>query len=349
MHGTDDRPPKPQDDGVAPAAAGTASGRTPRTLLDAVRERIRYRHYSYRTEEAYVGWVRRFVAFPGRRHPRELGATEIEAFLNHLANERDAAASTHNQALSALLFLYGDVLGVELPWLGDIERPKRPRRLPVVLTRQEVRDVLARMEGCAGLMATLLYGTGMRLMECARLRVKDVDLARGEITVRHGKGGRDRVTMVPRALAEPLRRQLAQARIVWQDDRTRMAPGVELPGALSIKYPKAGESWGWFWVFPAAKPSRDPRTGVRRRHHLHEETVQRAVKRAVRAAGIPKPATTHTLRHAFATHLLESGYDIRTIQELLGHRDVATTMIYTHVLNRGGRGVTSPLDTAAAG
>ena len=349
MHGTDDRPPKPQDDGVAPAAAGTASGRTPRTLLDAVRERIRYRHYSYRTEEAYVGWVRRFVAFHGRRHPRELGATEIEAFLNHLANERDAAASTHNQALSALLFLYGDVLGVELPWLGDIERPKRPRRLPVVLTRQEVRDVLARMEGCAGLMATLLYGTGMRLMECARLRVKDVDLARGEITVRHGKGGRDRVTMVPRALAEPLRRQLAQARIVWQDDRTRMAPGVELPGALAIKYPKAGESWGWFWVFPAAKPSRDPRTGVRRRYHLHEETVQRAVKRAVRAAGIPKPATTHTLRHAFATHLLESGYDIRTIQELLGHRDVATTMIYTHVLNRGGRGVTSPLDTAAAG
>lgn len=348
MHGTDHWPPEPQYGGAAPAAAGTQSARAPRTLLDAVRERIRYRHYSYRTEEAYIGWVRRFVAFHGRRHPREMGAAEVEAFLNHLANDRDAAASTHNQALSALLFLYGEVLSVELPWLGEIDRPKRPRRLPVVLTRQEVREVLARMEGGAGLMAALLYGTGMRLMECARLRVKDVDLARGEITVRHGKGGRDRVTMMPRTLAEPLRRQIAQARVAWQDDRARRVPGVELPGALAVKYPRAGEAWGWFWVFPAAKPSRDPRTGVRRRHHVHEELVQRAVKRAVRAAGIAKPATTHTLRHAFATHLLESGYDIRTIQELLGHRDVATTMIYTHVLNRGGRGVASPLDATDA-
>ena len=344
MHGTGEQAPNQHDGGAAPAAAGSALARTPRTLLDAVRERIRYRHYSYRTEEAYVGRVRRFVAFHGRRHPREMGAAQIEAFLNDLANERDAAASTHNQALSALLFLYGEVLGVELPWLGNIDRPKRPRRLPVVLTRQEVRDVLAHLDGCAGLMATLLYGTGMRLMECARLRVKDVDLARSEITVRHGKGGRDRVTMVPRALANPLRRQLAHARVEWQDDRARGAPGVELPGALAAKYPKAGESWGWFWVFPAAKASRDPRSGVQRRHHVNEETVQRAVKRAVRAAGIAKPATTHTLRHAFATHLLESGYDIRTIQELLGHRDVATTMIYTHVLNRGGHGVVSPLD-----
>jgi integron integrase len=293
MHGTGEQAPHQHDGGAAPAAAGSALARTPRTLLDAVRERIRYRHYSYRTEEAYVGWVRRFVAFHGRRHPREMGAAEIEAFLNDLANERDAAASTHNQALSALLFLYGEVLGVELPWLGDIDRPKRPRRLPVVLTRQEVRDVLAHMDGCAGLMATLLYGTGMRLMECARLRVKDVDLARSEITVRHGKGGRDRVTMVPRALADPLRRQLAHARVEWQDDRARGAPGVELPGALAAKYPKAGESWGWFWVFPAAKASRDPRSGVQRRHHVNEETVQRAV----RAAGIAKPATTHTLRH----------------------------------------------------
>jgi integron integrase len=344
MHGTGEQAPNQHDGGAAPAAAGSALARTPRTLLDAVRERIRYRHYSYRTEEAYVGRVRRFVAFHGRRHPREMGAAQIEAFLNDLANERDAAASTHNQALSALLFLYGEVLGVELPWLGNIDRPKRPRRLPVVLTRQEVRDVLAHMDGCAGLMATLLYGTGMRLMECSRLRVKDVDLARGEITVRHGKGGRDRVTMVPRALADPLRRQLAHARVEWQDDRARGAPGVELPGALAAKYPKAGESWGWFWVFPAAKASRDPRSGVQRRHHVNEETFQRAVKRAVRAAGIAKPATTHTLRHAFATHLLESGYDIRTIQELLGHRDVATTMIYTHVLDRGGHGVVSPLD-----
>jgi integron integrase len=293
MHGTGEQAPNQHDGGAAPAAAGSALARTPRTLLDAVRERIRYRHYSYRTEEAYVGWVRRFVAFHGRRHPREMGAAQIEAFLNDLANERDAAASTHNQALSALLFLYGEVLGVELPWLGNIDRPKRPRRLPVVLTRQEVRDVLAHMDGCAGLMATLLYGTGMRLMECSRLRVKDVDLARGEITVRHGKGGRDRVTMVPRALADPLRRQLAHARVEWQDDRARGAPGVELPGALAAKYPKAGESWGWFWVFPAAKASRDPRSGVQRRHHVNEETVQRAV----RAAGIAKPATTHTLRH----------------------------------------------------
>lgn len=253
-----------------------------------------------------------------------MGAAEIEAFLNHLANERDAAASTHNQALSALLFLYGEVLGVELPWLGEIDRPKRRRRLPVVLARQEVREVLAQMDGCAGLMAALLYGTGMRLIECARLRVKDVDLARGEITVRHGKGGRDLVAMVPRALAEPLRRQIAQARIAWQDDRARETPGADLSGALAVKYPRAGEAWGWSWVFPAARASRDPRTGVQRRHHVHEETIQRAVKRAVRAAGIAKPATTHTLRHAFATHLLESGCDIRTIQELLGHREVAT-------------------------
>lgn len=348
MHGNDERAPKAQEGTAAPALAGTASPRAPRTLLAAVRERIRYRHYSYRTEEAYVGWIRRFVAFHGRRHPREMGAAEVEAFLNHLANERHAAAATHNQALSALLFLYRDVLGVELPWLGELDRPKQPRRLPVVLTRQEVRQMLARMEGCAGLMATLLYGTGMRLMECARLRVKDVDLARGEITVRHGKGGKDRVTMVPNALAGPLREQLARARLAWHDDRARGAPGVELPGALAAKYPKAGEAWGWFWVFPAAHASRDPRSGMRRRHHVHEEAIQRAVKRAVRAAGIAKPATTHTLRHAFATHLLESGYDIRTIQELLGHRDVATTMIYTHVLNRGGRGVTSPLDTAGS-
>lgn len=274
-----------------------------------------------------------------------MGAAEIEAFLNHLANDRDAAASTHNQALSALLFLYGEVLGVELPWLGDIDRPKRPRRLPVVLTRQEVSDVLARMDRCAGLMAKLLYGTGMRLMECVRLRVKDVDLARGEIIVRHGKGGKDRVTMVPRALADPLRRQLAQARVAWQDDRARRAPGVELPGALAVKYPKAGEAWGWFWVFPAARVSRDPRSDIWRRHHVHEESIQRAVKRAVRAAGIAKPATTHTLRHAFATHLLESGYDIRTIQELLGHRDVAT--FHGRLARCGAVSCRSPLGRSA--
>ena len=331
--------------GAAPAVDtdGTAGTAAPR-LLEVVRERIRYRHFSYRTEQAYVGWVRRYIGFHGRRHPREMGAPKIEAFLNHLANERSVAASTHNQALSALLFLYGDVLGIELPWLGEIERPMRPSRLPVVLSRDEVRALLAQLDGLPALMAGLLYGTGLRLMECVRLRVKDLDLDRGEILVRQGKGGKDRVTMVPRSLVGPLRRQLAHARAAWAADRAAGLPGVELPGALASKYPRAGESWGWFWVFPAPGPSRDPRSGIRRHHHLHEESLQRAIKRAVRAAGIAKPATTHALRHAFATHLLESGYDIRTVQELLGHRDVSTTMIYTHVLNRGGRGVRSPLD-----
>jgi integron integrase len=278
------------------------------------------------------------------RHPREMGGDDFVAFLDHLANERDVAASTHNQALSALLFLYRDVLGVELPWLGDIARPRRPRRLPVVLTREEVQRVLAVMEGSHALMARLLYGTGMRLMECVRLRVKDLDLARGEIVVRQGKGGKDRMTMVPRALVADLRVQLARARVLFAADRQASAPGIELPHALAAKYPGSGASWGWFWVFPAAAPSRDPRSGTVRRHHAHEESLQRAIKRAVRDAGLAKPATTHSLRHSFATHLLESGYDIRTVQELLGHSDVSTTMIYTHVLNRGGRGVVSPLD-----
>jgi len=316
----------------------------PPRLLDEIRRAIRYRHYSYRTEQAYVEWTRRFVRFHAMRHPREMGGDEVVAFLDHLANERDAAASTHNQALSALLFLYHDVLGVELPWLGGIARPRRPRRLPVVLTRDEVHHVLALMEGTHALMARLLYGTGMRLMECVRLRVKDLDLARGEIVVRQGKGGKDRVTMVPRALIPDLRTQLARARVLFAADRRASAPGVELPHALAAKYPGSGASWGWFWVFPAPTPSRDPRSGIVRRHHVHEESLQRAIKRAVCGAGLAKPATTHTLRHSFATHLLESGYDIRTVQELLGHTDVSTTMIYTHVLNRGGHGVVSPLD-----
>jgi integron integrase len=313
-------------------------------LLDEIRRAIRYRHYCYRTEQAYVEWTRRFVRFHGMRHPREMGGDEVVAFLDHLANERDVAASTHNQALSALLFLYRDVLGVELPWLGDIARPRRPRRMPVVLARDEVRDVLTLMEGTHGLMTRILYGTGMRLMECVRLRVKDLDLARGEIVVRQGKGGKDRVTMVPRVLVAELRTQLARARALFAADCRENAPGVELPHALAAKYPASGTSWGWFWVFPSPTPSRDPRSGIVRRHHLHEESLQRAIKRAVRAAGLAKPATTHSLRHSFATHLLESGYDIRTVQELLGHADVSTTMIYTHVLNRGGRGVVSPLD-----
>lgn len=332
-------------DAAAAAVPSSASSTRPR-LLDALRKRIRYRHYSYRTEQVYVEWVRRFVRFHQRRHPREMGAPEIEAFLIHLATERDVAASTHNQALSALLFLYGEVLGVELPWLGEIARPRRARRLPVVLTRDEVRAVLTLLDGVPGLMTQLLYGTGMRLMECVRLRLKDLDLARVEILVHQGKGGKDRVTMVPRALVPALRTQLARAQVLWHADRAAHAPGVELPHALATKYPQAGTSWGWFWVFPSDKLSRDPRSHVERRHHVHEESLQRAVRRAVRAAGIAKPVTPHTFRHAFATHLLESGYDIRTVQELLGHKDISTTMIYTHVLNRGGRGVVSPLDRA---
>jgi integron integrase len=323
-------------------APSTSSSR-PR-LVDEVRRCIRYRHYSYRTEQAYVEWTRRFVRFLGMRHPREMGGGEVVAFLDHLANERDVAASTHNQALSALLFLYRDVLGVELPWVGDIARPRRPQRLPVVLTREEVQRVFGTMEGTHALMARLLYGTGMRLMECVRLRVKDLDLSRGEIVVRQGKGGKDRVTMVPRTLVADLRTQLARARSLFVADRRECAPGVELPHALAAKYPGSRASWGWFWVFPAPRPSRDPRSGIVRRHHVHEESLQRAIKRAVRDAGLAKPATTHTLRHSFATHLLESGYDIRTVQELLGHTDGSTTMIYTHVLNRGGHGVLSPLD-----
>ena len=313
-------------------------------LLAQVRARIRYKHYSYRTEQAYVGWIRQYIHFHGLRHPRELGAPEIEGFLNHLANERNAASSTHNQALSALLFLYGEVLDVELPWLGEIARPKRPRRLPVVLTREEVRMILAQLEGTYSLMARLLYGTGMRLMECVRLRVKDLDLKRHEIVVRQGKGGKDRITMVPAALLPELRNQVARAKIYWQTDVRSDRFGVELPYALAAKYPNASRSWPWFWVFPAHALSRDPRTHVMRRHHIHQDPLQRAVKRAVRTAGSSKPATTHSLRHAFATHLLESGADIRTVQELLGHSDVSTTMIYTHVLNRGRVGVRSPLD-----
>jgi integron integrase len=332
--------------GDADAAAGTEPTGRPPKLLAQVRAAIRYRHYSYRTEQAYVEWTRRFVRFHGCRHPREMGAAEVVAFLTHLAVDRNVAASTHQQALSALLFLYGQVLDVHLPWLGEIERPKKPRRLPVVLSHAEVRAVLDAMEGKAGLMGRLLYGTGLRLMECMRLRVKDVDLARHEITVRHPKGGRDRVTMVPLALVDALRRQMARAQIAWRRDREQQVAGVELPFALARKYPRAGESWGWFWVFPADGLSRDPRSGIERRHHLHEDVLGRAIKRAARAGGVAKPVTAHTFRHAFATHLLEAGHDIRTVQELLGHRDVSTTMIYTHVLNRGGRGVVSPLDRA---
>lgn len=329
-----------QQGGLGAPPSPTSSPR----LLDQVRERIRYKHYSHRTEKAYLGWIRQFIRYHGLRHPKTMGAPEVERFLSALANDRDVSASTQNQALSALLFLYSEVLGIELPWMGGISRPKRPRRLPVVLSKDEVYCLLTQMDGVTGLMAQLLYGTGMRLMECVRLRVKDVDLARREIVVRQGKGGKDRITMVPERLGVPLQSQLLRARATWDADRAKRRAGVELPHALAAKYPGACTTWGWSWVFPAPTLSRDPRSGVIRRHHLHEERLQRAIKRAIRSAGISKPASTHSLRHAFATHLLEAGADIRTIQELLGHRDVSTTMIYTHVLNRGRVGVPSPLD-----
>lgn len=299
---------------------------------------------SIRTEDAYVGWVRRFILANGKRHPRDMGAREVEAFLTDLATRGHVSASTQNQALSALLFLYREVLQLELPWLQDIRRAKRPKRLPVVLSREEVTAILSEMSGMTWLMASLLYGAGLRLMECVRLRVQDVDFARREITVRRGKGGKDRRTMLPAMSMDALQGQLAETRRVHLRDLAAGFGEVWLPDALARKYPHAVREWGWQYVFPASTRSTDPRSGITRRHHLDETVLQRAVKRAVRRARIAKPATCHTLRHSFATHLLEAGHDIRTIQELLGHKDVATTQIYTHVLNRGGHGVLSPLD-----
>jgi integron integrase len=309
-----------------------------------VREAVRLRHYSLRTERAYVGWIKRFILFHGKRHPTEMGAAEVTAFLSRLAVEGNVAAATQQQALAALLFLYRDVLEVELPWMSDIVRPKKPRKLPVVLSRGEVERLLAAMDGTHALMARLLYGSGMRLMECVRLRVKDIDFDRREITVRDGKGAKDRVTMLPSRIEQPLREQLRRASALWEGDLAAGRSGVWLPDALSRKFPNAAASWGWFWVFPARQLSVDPRTGVSRRHHIFEQNLQRAIHTAVHVAGIAKSASAHTLRHSFATSLLESGYDIRTVQELLGHKDVRTTMIYTHVLQRGGLAVRSPLD-----
>ncbi|MFO1364468.1 MAG: integron integrase [Burkholderiales bacterium] len=317
-------------------------------LLDRVRDRIRLKHYSIRTEQAYLDWVRRFVVFHGRRHPRELGHAHVEAFLTHLAVEGKVAAATQNQAKSALLFLYKEVLGTELPWLEGVESAKRPSRLPVVLTPEEVVAVLRRVDGTRGLILRLLYGTGMRMLEVLRLRVKDVDFQRREFLVRDGKGGRDRVTMLPDSLALMLRAHLARVKALHEDDLRAGFGAVYLPFALARKYPHAAREWAWQYVFPALNRSVDPRSGAVRRHHADDQGVQRAMRAALRQAGIAKAATPHTLRHSFATHLLESGSDIRTVQELLGHKDVATTMIYTHVLNRGGRGVTSPIDRGAA-
>jgi integron integrase len=314
-------------------------------LLDLLREQTRYLHYSHRTEDAYVHWVRAYIRFHDLRHPADMARAEIEAFLTWLAAERQVSPSTHNQALSALLFLYQKVLGQQLPWMSDIGRPRQERRLPVVLSHDEVSRVLGALEDPHALLARLLYGTGMRLLEGLRLRVKDIEFDRRAVIVREGKGTKDRVVMLPASLEAPLRAQLAAARALWAADRAAGLPGVYLPHALARKYPRAPESWSWFWVFPQAAPAWDARTQVRRRHHLLDSSFQQRFKAAVAAAGVDKPATPHTLRHSFATHLLLSGYDIRTVQELLGHSDVSTTMIYTHVLRLGGGAVRSPLDS----
>lgn len=318
----------------------------PPKLLDRVRDKIRLKHYSIRTEQSYVQWVRRFILHHDKRHPAEMGAAEVEAFLTHLAVAGRVSASTQNQARSALLFLYKEVLGAALPWLDNVEQAKKPKRLPVVLTPDEARSLLAQLSGVHWLAAVLLYGSGLRLMEALRLRVQDVDFRRREILVREGKGFKDRVTMLPELGAKPLQLHLQAVKALHEKDLAEGFGEVYLPYALARKYPNAGRSWGWQYVFPSGNRSVDPRSGLIRRHHVDEQTIQRAVKQAVRNAGIVKPATPHTLRHSFATHLLQNGQDIRTVQELLGHDDVQTTMIYTHVLNRGGRGVASPLDPA---
>lgn len=326
-----------------PSSDSSLSGQSPK-LLDRVRDRIRRKGYSKRTEQSYAHWIKRYIFFHGKRHPAEMGKDEVEAFLTSLAVDRNVSASTQNLALSAIIFLYREVLEMPLPWLENVERAKKPARLPTVLTRQEVQSVLARLDGTTGLMLKLLYGTGMRLMECVRLRVKDVDFSMGQITVRDGKGGKDRVTMLPRGLVEPLHLHIGQVKALHQADLATGLGGVWLPDALAVKYPGAAKAWGWQYVFPARGISTDPRSGERRRHHVDEKQLQRHIRKAALDAGLVKPVSPHTLRHSFATHLLENGYDIRTVQELLGHSDVSTTMIYTHVLNRGGRGVESPLD-----
>ena len=319
-------------------------GSPPLRLLDRVRGLLRIRHFSRRTEQAYVAWIRRFIFFHGRRHPERLGASEVTRYLSHLASSRQVSASTQNQAFSALLFLYRDVLGRELTGLDQVPRARPPERLPVVLSREEVAELLGRMQGTPRLMCALMYGAGLRLLECCCLRVKDVDFARQELLVRDGKGRRDRVTVLPAQLVPPLRAHLERVERQHRADREGNAGFVALPGALARKFPNAPREWPWQWVFPATRIHVDATTGERRRHHLHETVLQREFAAAVRAAQLTKPATCHTLRHSFATHLLESGSDIRTVQELLGHANVSTTMIYTHVLNRGGLGVTSPLD-----
>ena len=313
-------------------------------LLSQVRHFLRLKHYSIRTEEAYVQAIKRFILFHNKRHPGEMGTEEIRQYLSHIANQGKVSASTQNQALAALLFLYREVLNREIGFIDGIERAKRPLRVPTVLTKEEVKRVLANLSGTHHLMAALLYGAGLRLMECLRLRVKDIDYGYNQIIIRDGKGEKDRRTVLPSALALPLKQQIEKARLFHERDLRQGYGSVYLPYALERKYPSASRELMWQWVFPAIQLSADPRSGQVRRHHASEDALQRAVKRAMRAAAISRPASCHTLRHSFATHLLEDGYDIRTIQELLGHKDVSTTMIYTHVLNKGGKGVRSPLD-----
>lgn len=321
--------------GAAPAKPG---------LFGEVRRHLRLKHYSLRTERAYLGWIRRFIFANGRRHPRDMGGAEVEAFLSDLAIQGRVAPGTQNQALSALLFLYRTVLGTELPWMENVARAKRNRRVPTVLSRDEVQRLLGSMDGRPWLLASLLYGTGMRLMECLRLRVKDIDFDRSEVTVRDGKGGKDRRTMLPRTLVEPLQREIERARLLHERDLAAGFGEARLPHALARKHPAAARDFGWQFVFPSGQLSRDPFDGRLRRHHFDDAALSRAMKSARQRCGIVKPLSAHTLRHSFATHLLEAGYDLRTIQELLGHKDVSTTQIYTHVLNRGGNGVLSPLD-----
>lgn len=317
---------------------------SPVRLLDSVRQAVRLRHYSYRTEKAYVDWIRRYVLFHGKRHPRDMGGHEVTEFLSHLASSRQVAAATQAQALAALLFLYKHVLKVDLPWLENVIRARRPKRLPTVLREEEAKRVIANVSAPYSLVAGLLYGSGLRLLEALRLRIKDVDFYHRRIMIRDGKGFKDRVTVLPDSMLEPLKHHLVQVRLLHEQAMRLGYGGVELPHALSRKCPRASTAWGWQYVFPATRPSVDPRSGVSRRHHIMEDTIQRRVREAARKAGIEAPVSPHTFRHSFATHLLEDGYDIRTVQELLGHKDVSTTQIYTHVMAPGTSSVRSPLD-----
>lgn len=313
-------------------------------FLDQCREAMRFKHFSPRTEEAYLHWIRRYILFHGKRHPKEMGAGEIKAFLTHLAAREHVSASTQNQALNGLVFMYRQVVGVEPGVFSDFERAKRPERIPVVLSREEVRSLLEQLDGTQGLIGRFLYGTGVRLLEGLRMRVKDLDFARGQVIVRGGKGDKDRVTILPESLNEALRAHLHRVRELHERDLATGFGEVWLPGNIRAKWPKAGREWAWQWVFPSAELSIDPETRVRRRHHVTDAAVQRAIKLAAGRAGLMKRVTPHVLRHSFATHLLEGGTDIRTVQDLLGHKDVSTTQIYTHVMAKPGLGVRSPLD-----